>query len=159
MAAQTGPIVIGFDGSPNSEAAVRDAGALLAERRALVVTVWKAGLGFELVALPATSIGLPPGPLDVRTALEVDQSLLEAAQRMAAHGTELARAAGFDAESLTVAEDPDIPIQETLARVAQEQGARALVAGAHHRNGLLGDITRGIVKLAPCPVFLGSARH
>jgi nucleotide-binding universal stress UspA family protein len=120
-----------------------------------VVTVWKSGLGFELVALPTATIGLPPGPLDVRMAAEVDRSLMEGAQRVAQHGADVAREAGLDAEPLTVADDPDTPIPETLARLAREREAEALVVGSHAHGGLLGDITRGVVKLAPCPVLVG----
>jgi hypothetical protein len=42
---------------------------LLGERPAIVVVVWKVGLAFELIELPASSIGLPPAPLDILTAL------------------------------------------------------------------------------------------
>jgi hypothetical protein len=49
----SGLVVIGYDRSAAAEQAVRESGALLAERPALVVTVWKEGLGFELMELPA----------------------------------------------------------------------------------------------------------
>jgi nucleotide-binding universal stress UspA family protein len=157
--AATGPIVIGFDGSPDAEQALRDAADLLAPRPALVVCVWKSGLGFELVALPAASIGLPPGPIDVRTALEVDRALLEGAQDVASHGAELARGLGFDAEPLTVADDPEVSVAETLAQVARERDAAALVIGAQAKGGLLGGVTRELLKLATCPVVVrGPAR-
>jgi nucleotide-binding universal stress UspA family protein len=155
----TGPIVIGFDGSADAELALREAAELLAPRPALVVTVWKAGLGFELVALPAASIGLPPSPIDVRTALEVDRSLMEGAQHTALRGSELARELGFDAEPLTVADDPDTPIAETLVQVASERDAAALAIGAQAKGGLLGATTREAIKLARCPVVIrGPAR-
>jgi hypothetical protein len=38
-----GPILIGYDGSPASEEALRRAPAVLSGSRALVVVVWKAG--------------------------------------------------------------------------------------------------------------------
>jgi nucleotide-binding universal stress UspA family protein len=147
-------VVIGYDGSPEADSAVQAAGALLAGRRALVVVVWKAGLGFELVALPTVSLGLPPGPLDVRTAMEVDQTLMEGAQRMAEHGAALARDAGLDAESLTVADDPDTEIAETLVQVTSEREGEALVVGAKVHSGLLGATTRGVIKRATIPVLV-----
>jgi nucleotide-binding universal stress UspA family protein len=157
--APSGPILIGFDGTEDSERALRDIADLLAPRPALVVVVWKAGLGFELIAQPAATIGLPPGPLDVRTALEVDHSLFTGAQRVAEHGAELARSVGFDAEPLTVADDPDVPIAETLTQVAAERDAAAIAVGAHGHGGLLGGTTRGVIKLARCPVVIrGPAR-
>jgi hypothetical protein len=57
---RSGPIVIGYDGSPAAEHAVAEAGDLLNGRLALVVVVWNQGLGFELLELPTATIGLPP---------------------------------------------------------------------------------------------------
>jgi nucleotide-binding universal stress UspA family protein len=148
-------VVIAFDGSPEAERAVQAAGELLTVREALVVTIWKAGLGFELVALPASGLGLPPAPVDIRTAAEVDRALYEGAQRTAQRGAELAREAGLEAEPLAVADDPGTPIQETIVQVARERHAEAVVVGSHARRGLLGDITRGVLKLSPCPVLVG----
>jgi hypothetical protein len=54
---RTGPILIAYDGTPASEYALWEAGALLSGRRALVVTVWKPGLAFELMALRASLRG------------------------------------------------------------------------------------------------------
>jgi nucleotide-binding universal stress UspA family protein len=157
--APTGPIVVGFDGSPDAEQALRAAADLLAPRPALIVVVWKSGLGFELVALPAAGIGLPPGPIDVRTALEVDRSLMEGAQQVAQHGAELARSVGLDAEPLTVADDPDVSVAETLTQVASEREAAALVIGAQAKGGLLGSVTREVLKLAACPVVVRGPGH
>jgi nucleotide-binding universal stress UspA family protein len=157
--APTGPIVVGFDGSPDAEQALRAAADLLAPRPALIVVVWKSGLGFELVALPAAGIGLPPGPIDVRTALEVDRALMEGAQQVAQHGAELARSVGLDAEPLTVADDPDVSVAETLTQVASEREAAALVIGAQAKGGLLGSVTREVLKLAACPVVVRGPGH
>jgi hypothetical protein len=80
---RTGPLLIAYDGTPASNYALWEAAALLRGQKALVVTVWKPGLAFELMELPTATIGLPPAPLDTRTALEVDRALYERAQRMA----------------------------------------------------------------------------
>jgi nucleotide-binding universal stress UspA family protein len=116
--------------------------------------VWKAALGFELVELPAASVGLPPAPIDVRTALEVDRSLLESASRGAERAAELARELGLDAEPLVVAEDPDTPVDETLVRVARERDAQVVAIGAHKHGPILGSISRGVVRNAPCPALV-----
>ena len=155
---RTGIVVIAYDGSSASETALRRSGGLLAGWPALVVVVWKAGLGFELVALPASSIGLPPAPSDVRTAVEVDRDLSEAAQRLAQKGAELAREAGFEAEGLAIADDPETPVAETIVRVLRERDARAVVIGAHGHGGvsslLLGSTSRDVIRHAPCPVVV-----
>jgi nucleotide-binding universal stress UspA family protein len=150
----SGPVLISYDGSPAAERAVRESGELLAPKKALVVVVWKQGLAFEVAELPTSTIGLPPAPLDLRAALEFDRRLLEGAQRRAEQGARLAREAGFEAEGLAVADDPDVPIPETLAQVARERDAAAMVVGSHDHNGLLGPISRDVVRLAPCPVVV-----
>jgi nucleotide-binding universal stress UspA family protein len=149
----SGPIVIGFDGSAIAERAVRESGALLAPRPALVVHVWEPGVAFQA---PAAAAGLPAAPIDVRTALEIEQAMAEGAQRQAARGAQLAQEAGFDAEGLAVADE--ITVAETLVRVARERDAAAIVVGTHGRRGvsrlLLGSTAEGVVRHAACPVVV-----
>jgi nucleotide-binding universal stress UspA family protein len=155
---RTGPIVIAYDGSEASEQALREAARLLAERRALVLVVWKSGLGFELLELPAVT-GLPPAPIDIRTALAIDESNYEQARRLAQKGASIARDAGFEqAAGLVVAEAAEVPISETVVRVARERTSAAVVIGerAHGRLGevFLGSISRDVIRYAPCPVVV-----
>jgi nucleotide-binding universal stress UspA family protein len=152
----SGPILIGYDGSPASERAVREAGELLGRRPALVVFVWDAGVAFQMAELPAASIGVPAAPIDIRGALELEKEMSERAQRMAAHGALLAREAGFDAEGLAVADE--ITVSETLVRVARERDAAAIVVGAHGHSGLterlLGTTSHGVIRKAERPVIV-----
>jgi nucleotide-binding universal stress UspA family protein len=154
----TGPVLIAYDGSDGADRAVREAAALLGSRPALVVVVWKAGLGLELVALPTSTIGLPPAAIDIRTALEIERTLSERAQQLAQKGAGLARDAGFEAEGLTVAEDPEVAVDETIARVARERDAQAVAVGTHGHgpaaDAILGGISRGVIRRAPCPVVV-----
>jgi nucleotide-binding universal stress UspA family protein len=157
----TGPIVIGFDGSSDSQHAVREAGDLLVSRRAIVTVVWKAGLAFELFESPTATLGLPPAPIDVRTGLEIDAALYENARRVAERGAELAREIGLEAEPLVVAEDPEIPVSETLTRLARERDSQAIVVAPHrHGHGplVLGSTSRDVVRTAPCPVVMAVGR-
>jgi nucleotide-binding universal stress UspA family protein len=149
-----GPVLIAYDGSRASEHALREAAELLEGSPALVVVVWKAGLAFELIELPASSIGLPPAPLDIGAALEVDRRLYEAAQEGAARAVALARELGLEAEPLVVAEEPEVPVAETLVRLARERDARALVVGAHAHGAMLGRVSRDVVREARCPVVV-----
>jgi nucleotide-binding universal stress UspA family protein len=151
----TGPVIIGFDGSPTAERAVHESGALLAPRPALVVVVWEAGKAFELATLPIGALETP-ATLDVRTAIEVDRARYESAQRTAERGAALAREAGFDAEGLAVADD--ITVADTLLRLAQDNDAAALVVGAHRHGALaeilLGSTSREVVRRALVPVVV-----
>ncbi|MDX6692226.1 MAG: hypothetical protein QOG15_3683 [Solirubrobacteraceae bacterium] len=158
---RSGPIVIAYDGSPASEYALREAGTLLAGSAALVLTVWKAGVGFELISGPATMIGLPPAELDIRTALDIDRTMYENAQRAAEQGAQLAREVGFgEADSLVVAEDPDIPVSDTILTIARERDAQAIVVGAHGHGKvsevILGSISRDVIRHADRPVVVST---
>jgi nucleotide-binding universal stress UspA family protein len=152
------PILIAYDGTPSSDHAVREAGRLLRGRRALVVVVYKQGIGFELMELPTATVGLPPAPLDVRTALELDEELTERSQRLAQQGAELARDAGFEPEALAVADDVDASVAETIVGLAADRSADAIVMGAHGHGRLseavLGSTTRDVIRRAPCPVVV-----
>jgi nucleotide-binding universal stress UspA family protein len=147
-------VLIAYDGTRTSEQALRETAGLLGGGPALVVVVWKPGLAFELIELPASSIGMPPTPLDIRTALETERALYEGAQRAAQRAAALARSLGLEADALVVAEDPEITVAETLLRIARERDARAITVGAHPHDGLLGSTTRAVVRDARCPVIV-----
>jgi nucleotide-binding universal stress UspA family protein len=148
-----GPVLIGFDGTAASEHALRVAAELLRGRRALVVVVWKEGLAFEALAPPAGSVG-PPAALELRNVLETERSLYEAAVTGAERAAALARERGLDAEPLVVAEAPEIPVGETLVRLARERDAQVVAVGAHRHGPILGSISRGVVRDAPCPALV-----
>jgi len=155
---RSGPVLIAFDGSPAAEHALKEAAALLGKRPALVVSVWKEGVGFETLELPGATVGMPPAPIDVSTALEIEQEVKEQAQRLAQHGAELARQAGMDAEGLAVADEVQVTIAETIVDVAEKRDAAAIVMGAHGRGrlseALLGSTTRDVIHRAECPVVV-----
>ena len=73
-------------------------------------------------------------------------------------GAELAREAGFEAEGLAIADDPETPVAGTIVRVLRERDARAVVIGAHGHGGvsslLLGSTSRDVIRHAPCPVVV-----
>ena len=133
-------------------------------RHALVVVVYKQGIGFEVMDVPIVTGGLPPPQLDVRAAIEVDEELAERSQKLAQKGAELARDAGFEPEALAVADEVDIPVAETIVNVAADRGAAAIVIGAHGHSRLsevvLGSTSRDVIRRAPCPVVIARpAQH
>jgi nucleotide-binding universal stress UspA family protein len=149
---RSGPVIIGYDGSPASECALQEAGRVLAPDRALVVVVFEASLPFDLVAVPS----ILPAPIDIRTALDLEEKLSDAARRLAEHGAAQARKAGFEAEGLAVADD--VTAAATLVRLAEERDATVVVLGAHgHRpmaQALMGSTTQDVIRRAPCPVLV-----
>jgi len=151
-----GPVIIGFDGTPASVGAVREAAALLGPRAALVVVVWEAGRAFELATRPDRGLEEPIVTLDLRTAFEAEDAAYEGAQRMAEQGAALASQAGMKAEGLAVADD--VTVADTLIRVAREHDAPAVVVGDHQRRRLgkvvHGSTLTGLLSGAPCPVVV-----
>ncbi|NJC70050.1 universal stress protein [Planosporangium thailandense] len=152
----SGPVIVGYDGTPAAEHALRETAALLFRHHVLVVVVWEAGRAFERATQPIAALEEPPTVLDVRAGFELDQAAYEAAERTAQHGATLARAAGLDAESLVVADDATV--SDTLIRLARERDSPAVVVGTHGHRALsellLGSTSRDLIQRAPCPVVV-----
>ena len=152
-------VVIGYDGSDAAEHAIRESAKLLSGQRAVVVTVWTQGIGFDTLDLPAATVGIPAATIDVRAALEVDRELAEASARVATRGAEIAREAGFDEPTGTaIADEPDVSVAATLLRVARELDARGVVVGAHS-HGVLGEVllgstSRAVIRHSDRPVVV-----
>ncbi|MEA3214584.1 MAG: hypothetical protein QOJ19_740 [Acidimicrobiia bacterium] len=148
---RSGPVVIGYDGSPPAARAIRETGALVGPRPALVVVVWEPEVAYN--ALAPT---FEPAPIDFHTVLQLEQELYEGAQRLAEEGASLARESKLDAQGLAVADD--LSVSGALVRVARERNAAALAVGAHGhralRELLLGSTTREVIHNAPCPVIV-----
>jgi nucleotide-binding universal stress UspA family protein len=156
FARRTGPVVIGYDGSPAAERALAEAAAVLRPGPALVVVAWEAGRAYEAAEWQAITLDVPVPTVDLRTAAELDQAAYASAQRAGQQGAAIARALGLPAVSLVVAEDADVA--QTLVRVAREQDAPALVIGRRHHGALsealLGSTERSVLDSAPCPVLV-----
>jgi nucleotide-binding universal stress UspA family protein len=152
----SGPIVIGFDGTPIAEQALRESAPLLAPCPALVVVVWEAGRGFDLVTLSTPALELPPVSLDFRTAFELEEADAERAERLAERGAALASQLGYQAEGVAVADE--LTVADTLLRIAAERDSQAIVVGSHGRRGLtaalLGSTSMGVLAKATCPVLV-----
>jgi nucleotide-binding universal stress UspA family protein len=152
------PVIIGFDGTPAAEQAIREAATVLAPRQAHVVVVWEAGRAFDLTDVPSLSLGAPG--MDIRTAAQVDEAMAESARRLAERGAALATDAGFHAEGIAVADD--ITVADTLIRLAKQFDAGVIVVGSHGHHGLtellLGSTTRDLLKHAPVPVLVTRPR-
>jgi nucleotide-binding universal stress UspA family protein len=148
----SGPILIGYDGSPAADHALHEAAALFGRRRALVAVVWEAGAAYETLEVPT----IPAAAIDLRTAALTDQALYEGARQLADRGAGLAAELGFEADSLTVADD--VTVAKTLVRLASERDAQAIVLGAHGHSRLeklfLGSTSRQVLEHAHCPVLV-----
>lgn len=141
---QSGPVLIAYDGSERAASAIDLAAAQLSgQRDALVVCVWQpADVGF-------TPVGTEP--FDADQASEVRR----AAERTAARGAALARAAGFTAHSVAV---EAAPTWQGIVETAKKHTASMIVIGPHRRSGLLGhlqgSVAAAVVAHATTPVLV-----
>lgn len=141
---QSGPVLIAYDGSERAASAIDLAATQLSgQRDALVVCVWQpADVGF-------TPVGTEP--FDADQASEVRR----AAERTAARGAALARAAGFTAHSVAV---EAAPTWQGIVDTAKKHTASVIVIGPHRRNGLLGhlqgSVAAAVVAHATTPVLV-----
>jgi nucleotide-binding universal stress UspA family protein len=155
MTPEAAPVVIAYDGSEVSRAAVRHAAELFAGRPAVLATVWEPGLAAVPVGQPGTiGVGtLPPDPAMVEA---VDRLQSEHASTVAGDGAEFARSVGLAAEPQAV---PDaVDVADTLIGIAQERGAAVVVVGSHGISGLrsrlLGSVSRKLIEHCDRPVLV-----
>ena len=139
------PVLIAYDGSEVSQAAVRHAAELFAGRPAVVATVWEPGMAAVPVGL-SDAIGAG-GPLpDPATVEAVDQLQNEHAVTVAGHGAELARSLGLAAEPQAVPDEVDVV--DTLIGIAQERGAAASDRLTRHLGAALAPARKRFAQAA-----------
>jgi nucleotide-binding universal stress UspA family protein len=144
-----GPLLLCFDGSDDATRAIERAGALLAGRRALVVTVWHPIADLDGFAWT----GPTAGPVDL-----VDLNRVAAAdgRRVADEGVRVALEAGLRAEPLPVQATGSI--WRTIVAIAKRHDASAIVMGSRGLTGmrsmLLGSVSSAVVHHADRPTLV-----
>lgn len=153
------PILIAYDGSEPARAAVREAGALFAPARALVLTVWEPGLSQVMLTPDPLGMGGTMMPYNPDVARDVERASEEHAQQIAQDGARLAREVDLDSQAIT-AEDNLTP-QDAIVAAAEEHEARAIVIGSRGLRGLksklLGSTSAHVLHHALRPVVV--VRH
>jgi nucleotide-binding universal stress UspA family protein len=152
--AGAGPILVAYDGSAESRAALSRAAELFPGRAAVVATVWEPGLA-TIVPDPS-GIGGPAAPVDIAAAAEVDQLMSKRAAGIAAEGAELARKAGLQAEPVST--EDESKVGEVIAELAEKHDAAVVVAGSRGLSGLkarlLGSTSESILHHCRRPVLV-----
>jgi nucleotide-binding universal stress UspA family protein len=157
MARVAAPVLIAYDGSEVSRAAVRHAAELFAGRPAVLATVWEPGLAAVEVGLPdSMGMGMGTLPPDPATVEAVDRSQHEHASTVAADGAEFARSLGLVAEPQAVPDEVDVA--DTLIDIARGRGAAVVVVGSHGISGLrkrlLGSVSRKLIEHCDRPILV-----
>jgi nucleotide-binding universal stress UspA family protein len=144
-----GPLLICYDGSEGSKAALQAAVVLFADRDVLVTCYWQPfaqsgkRLAIELLEL-------------VQDADSINEREAKLARELAEEGAALARAAGRTAAAEAIRIDG--PVDEAILTHADEIGAVAIALGSRSRTNLrsllLGDIANEVAQRATRPVLL-----
>jgi nucleotide-binding universal stress UspA family protein len=155
MAPKAAPVLIAYDGSDLSRAAVREAAGLFAGRPAVVATVWEPGLAAALPA-PGGAVGETALAFDPATIETLDRVQREHALKVVAEGAALASSLGLAAEPQVVPDEIDVA--DTLIDIARERGAAVVVVGSHGISGLrsrlLGGVSRKLLAHCDRPVLV-----
>jgi nucleotide-binding universal stress UspA family protein len=141
-------ILIGYDGSPDSKAAVSVAGTLFDGSTAVVLNVWE---GFsEVVTRAEAGLG---SSLDFE---QIDAACEQAARERAHEGTTHARAAGLPAEARIAKRGATT--WETILEQAAEVDPDMIVLGSRGLSGVkslvLGSVSRALLQHAAFPVLV-----
>jgi nucleotide-binding universal stress UspA family protein len=160
MAGDARPVVVAFDGSAESEAAMRAAAELFGTHPLLIVSVWEPGLAAAMAPLrDPTGIGYAPPSVEEMAA--VDRAQRDHAIEAVETGARLARELGVEAETYPVADEADVA--DTIAAIAERRRACAVVVGSRGLGGvrskLFGSTSRELLRRMECPVLVVKAPH
>lgn len=152
----TTTVVIGYDGSEAADRAVRAAREVLSGRRAVLVTVWESSLPM-LIDSNGGQMGSASMMADPATADVLDQAAQGNAHRVIAQGAALARSLGFEEVEEVVVEDAS-NVAITLAELADQRRADAIVVGSHGHGGLysrlMGTTSSALIRHTRRPVLV-----
>jgi nucleotide-binding universal stress UspA family protein len=144
-----GPLLICYDGSEDAKHAIESAGGLLADRPALVVTVWQPTASLDSFAWSGVSA-------DVVNFVELDRAAAEAGGRAANEGVRIAKEAGLKAEPVAIKAGG--PVWKTIVETADRFDAAAIVMGSRGLTGvrsmLLGSVSNAVVHHTERPTLV-----
>ena len=145
------PLLLCYDGSPDSIEAIKLAGELIGGGPALVLHVWLPPSAL-ILAGKVVSGDHPLAP----AIAEFDRTAQVEADRIASEGVEAASEAGFQATPIT--EPAGHGVWRAIVKIADERDARAVILGSHGRSAtasvVLGSVSHGVVNPCLRPVLV-----
>lgn len=144
-------ILIAYDGSADSQAAIDRAGEFFAGQPAVVLTVWEPFV--EMMA--RTGAGMWAG-LDGVDIEEIDAANEASARARAEEGAERAIRAGLSARPST--KPRELMVADAILAEAEQADAKAIVLGTRGLTGLkslmLGSVAHAVTQHADRPVLV-----
>jgi nucleotide-binding universal stress UspA family protein len=144
-------ILICYDGSDDSKAAVQMAATLMPGQPATVLTIWEPFV--EMISRLGPGLGLWPDSIDHRL---LDEAAADAARDRARDGANRARRAGLAARPVACART--LTMSETIIAQAESVGARTIVLGTRGLAGvksmMLGSVSQAVLQHADRPVLV-----
>lgn len=160
MSSDARPVVVAYDGSSESQVALRTAAALFTTRRLVIASVWEPGLAMAM-ASTSDPTGIGYAPPTGETIMAVDRVQRDHAAEVAEDGVRIAREAGATAEANPVADEVDVA--RTVAELAAGLDAGAIVVGSRGlgavKSKLLGSTSAALLHHASTPVLVVRAPH
>lgn len=142
-------ILLCYDGSPDSQAAIGYAARRFAGESAVVLTVWE---GLTEVLVRAGN-GVAGAALNFE---EIDAASAAEARERAAEGAAVAREAGLEAEACTV--ERNGTTWETILELAEKRQVDTIVLGTRGLTGLksllLGSVSHAVLQHTDRPVIV-----
>ncbi len=144
-------IVIGYDGSPDSQAAIQRAGELFGGEPAVVLTVWEPFL--EVMSRTGAGVWTGLEGVDIE---EIDAASAAVARTRAEEGAERAQRAGLAAQPC--ARPRDLTVADAILAEAEQENAKAIVVGTRGLTGLksvmLGSVSHAVMRQTARPVVV-----
>jgi nucleotide-binding universal stress UspA family protein len=146
------PVLLAYDGSPESRGAVSTAVTLFPGRKLIVVAVWEPAMAAALASASGISLHAASAEIAAEGARAEHDHTVDTARV----GAELARQQGGMAEAMSVTDRADVAM--AIASVADRHDACAVVVGSRGlgrvKAPLLGSTSHGLLRRSRRPVLV-----